>query len=421
MTHSRIRIAIVGGGLAGATLANTLTQLQYADVEVFESAPEFSERGAAIILTSLAQKSLLRATSSAKEILSKAGAVPMRSTRVALGSGSEAGTVVFDMGNTGDPGVVIHRASLLRELLAPLPAEILHTGKKLTSLTSSDTGVLLKFEDETCDHFDAVIGADGVFGTVRRHVIGDDAFEKYAASPAGFWDCRNLVPYEEAKEKLGEQFFEQDRQYGWLGDNAFIMHDILENRTMVQCVISAVETQSPKERKVLLNREILMDTLGKWLEGPVAKGMIDLILDQPNPYGYSEWEHKATPSYKRGRVCIIGDAAHATSPWQASGASMAIEDAMILGFLFRHVSSAKDIDSAFEAFDYVRRPRCERIIHSSRHTGEIFCGQDKEVGLNLNKLRAALSSKWDVVQLDHETHEKEALDKMEEILERERG
>lgn len=80
----RIRVAIIGGGLAGAALANALFQIQHLDIEVYESAPEFSERGAAVGLTSTAQKSLQRIIPSASETLGKAGAVPMNSTRLVI-------------------------------------------------------------------------------------------------------------------------------------------------------------------------------------------------------------------------------------------------------------------------------------------------------------------------------------------------
>lgn len=187
--------------------------------------------------------------------------------------------MIFDLGNRGDPGLVVHRASLLRELLAPLPEEALRTSKKLTAITPNDAGVQVVFEDGTTGQFDAVIGADGIFGNVRQYVLGDAAAaEASAASPAGFWDCRNLVPYEKAKSVLGDEYFEKDRQFGWVGDKAFIMHDILENRTMVQCVISAIETDPPKDRKRRLIREGLLETLGSWLDGPIASGMIDVRM-----------------------------------------------------------------------------------------------------------------------------------------------
>ena len=70
----------------------------------------------------------------------------------------------------------------------------------------------MAFKDDTVAHFDAVIGADGIFSTVRNHVLGDE-WEKHAASPAGWWDCRHLVPFEKVRVALGDESFKVDRQY----------------------------------------------------------------------------------------------------------------------------------------------------------------------------------------------------------------
>ncbi|KAI2467250.1 salicylate hydroxylase [Annulohypoxylon bovei var. microspora] len=407
---ARIRVGIIGGGLAGATIANALIVHSHIDIEVFEAAPEFSERGAAVGLSINAQNALHQIFSSAGDLLAKAGAVNMNSTRTVLGSGPVAGTLLFDIGADVDPGKILHRASLLRELLAPLPKEILHANKKLTSIKPRDNeGVEITFQDGTIEHFDAIIGADGIFGTVRNHVL-QDAAEECAASPGGFWDSRNLVPFDKAKKVLGEQYFDVDRQWGWLGDGAFILHDILEDRTMVQCIISAAEPDPPKDRKTPLTKEFLNKTLDKWLDGPIAKGIIELILDQPDPQGYSQWEHKLTKTYANGFVCVAGDAAHATTPWQGTGAGMAIEDAMVLGALFGKVTSSKDIPAAFKAYDEIRRPRCQRIIDSSRETARLFCGMNPKVGLDPDKLREVIRPRWNsVFGLDMEAHKVEAI------------
>lgn len=188
----------------------------------------------------------------------------------------------MDMGDGSpeDHTKVVHRAALLRELLAPIPAERLHASKALSEITPTAAGdVKVTFRDGKDETFHAVIGADGIFGAVRRHVL-QDAAEADAASAAGFWDCRNVVPFEKAKTVLGAEYFQEgkDRQYAWVGNGAFIMHDVLDNRENVQCVISAVEKDSPKDRKRPLTREFLETTLAEWLHGPIGKGMIDVSL-----------------------------------------------------------------------------------------------------------------------------------------------
>lgn len=189
------------------------------------------------------------------------------------GSGPKANTMILDLAGV-DPGLVVHRAALLRELLAPIPAELLHPNKKLTSMEEDANGLTLRFQDGTVDHADALIGADGIFGFVREYLLGDDPSSKPVA--AGWWDCRNLLPFEKVKEKLGADLFKDPRQYGWVGDRGFIMHDILDDGKMVQCVGCCVETDATPERKRPLDRESLEKYFASWLDGPIAKNMIDV-------------------------------------------------------------------------------------------------------------------------------------------------
>jgi len=78
----RLRVGIIGGGLAGAGVANALIQSPHLDVHVFESAPEFSERGAAVGLSANAQLALKEITPSAEDLMKRAGGVPMNSSRI---------------------------------------------------------------------------------------------------------------------------------------------------------------------------------------------------------------------------------------------------------------------------------------------------------------------------------------------------
>ncbi|KAH8896283.1 salicylate hydroxylase [Thozetella sp. PMI_491] len=412
MANQKIRVAIIGGGIAGATCANALVPLPHLDVQVFESAPEFSERGAAVGLAENAQVALQHVIPSALELLARGRAVTVNNSRVMLGSGPQAGNIVLDLADADDPGVNIHRASLLRELLAILPPDILHPSKKLQSIKEQNgDNLVLHFEDGTAGEFDVVIGADGLFSSVRNHVLQNKACE-CASSPAGFWDARALVPYEKAKAAIGDQFFERDLQYSWIGNGAVLIHDILDNRTTVQCIVSAVEKDLPHsndDRSFPLTRDVLLKTLEGWEDGPIAKPMIELILEYSNKRAYSQFEHKSTPTYVRGRVCIIGDAAHGTTPWQGSGAAMAFEDAAVLGALFGSVTTRDDLGPALCAYDAIRRPRGQRVIDSSRGTGRIFCGQDELIGLDPQKFLGAVATRWTfITELDLGRHKEEA-------------
>ncbi|KAI0015517.1 FAD/NAD(P)-binding domain-containing protein [Xylariomycetidae sp. FL0641] len=406
----RIRVGVIGGGLAGITVAVALAKHPHVDVHVYESAPQFTERGAGIGLSPLALEALDDIIPSAIDLLkTQAGAVEADAARLVIGSGPEAGALVVDLGEAA--GLTMNRAPLLQTLLSLLSEDMLHAGRRLKSLEQSDAGVAATFEDGTDAHFDAVIGADGIFSSVRDHVLGG---KEYAASPAGWWDCRHLVPFDNARAALGDESFKVDRQYAWLGDGAAMLHGLVENKTMVQCIIAVIDKSFSVDRKREVTRKSLDDALSaSWYEGPVAKGMVELIFDQESPKGYAEWEHKTTPTYANKRVCIVGDAAHATSPWQGAGAGISIEDAFLIGHLLGKISSAGEIDAAFKAFDALRRPRCQQVVDNGRRTGRLFCGQDEVAGLNAEKLSRELGLMFAPLgTLDLKSHKEDALGKM---------
>ncbi|GAW16537.1 hypothetical protein ANO14919_059670 [Xylariales sp. No.14919] len=167
---SSIKLAIIGGGLAGVTLANALAQHDHIVVHVWESTPQFRERGAAVGLDVNSQNALHHILPQASELLENAGGGPMNSTRVMAGTGAYMNQLARDHTGTKQ-GLVFYRASLLRQLLRPLPEEGLHANKKLTSIFEKDGKVEVRFTNDTSMTCDAVVGADGIFSTVRDHVL----------------------------------------------------------------------------------------------------------------------------------------------------------------------------------------------------------------------------------------------------------
>ena len=149
----------------------------------------------------------------------------------------------------------------------------------LASGVDRDDVVEINFEDGTVDRFDGVIGADGVFSVVRQFVLRDRDQATVGPSPSGFWDARKLVPYQKAKAVLGKTYLDgkSDRQYRWAGHGADLLHDVLEDRTLVQCIMSGIDDEIPADRRTVLTRERLITReLEGWLEGPIARKMIDV-------------------------------------------------------------------------------------------------------------------------------------------------
>jgi salicylate hydroxylase len=107
---------------------------------------------------------------------------------------------------------------------------------------------------------------------------------------------------------------------------------------------------------------------------------------------------------------MMGDAAHAMTPWQGSGVGQSIEDAMILGVLIKEVKEPHQLDRTFKVHDEVRRPRSQRVVASSKITGLISWNGRLDVGFDPDKIRNALAPRWDFIKcLDVKDHKRAAL------------
>jgi salicylate hydroxylase len=177
----------------------------------------------------------------------------------------------------------MQRAALLHELLEPIPLKNMHANKKLIAIDDNPQGqgLMLKFEDETTAFVEALIGADGIFGSVRSHILGANhpAVKPVAAGWAG---VVNLVPFAKAEEKLGSQWFEEHRQYGWVGPNGIIIHDLNSDGKMVQCIGTSVDHSPSNDRFKPVDRDFLDTVFADWHDGPIVKGMIDVRLLIPS-------------------------------------------------------------------------------------------------------------------------------------------
>lgn len=92
------------------------------------------------------------------------------------------------------------------------------------------------------------------------------------------------------------------------------------------------------------------------------------------PAIWAQFEQAPAPYYFQGRVAILGDAAHASTPHQGAGAGQALEDALVMCELLADdaVRSTQDIPKAFQAYDAVRRPRSQRVVRTSQEAGELY-------------------------------------------------
>jgi salicylate hydroxylase len=126
-------------------------------------------------------------------------------------------------------------------------------------------------------------------------------------------------------------------------------------------------------------------------------------------------DHLPASQYHSRNIVIMGDAAHATTPFQGAGAGQAIEDALVLSELLGRVQCLHDIEPALAAYDTVRRPRTQRVVQTSRDAMKLFAFTDGIVNGNAEKWNKAWNGRMDWIwDIDLEVHVADALEIFEQ-------
>lgn len=207
-------IAIVGGGIAGLTLAIALHH-RHVPVTLYEQAPAFGEIGAGVSFTPNAVQAMKVCHQGIYAAFEKVCTRNMWPSKQKVWfdflDGYDTGNditahkdIAFTMSNSlGQNGV--HRAHFLEEMVKLVPEGIARFGKRLNHVTESSSGKMaMSFSDGTTAEADAVIGCDGIKSRVRQIIVGDD---HPAAHPVYThkYAYRGLVPMNKAIRAIGEE------------------------------------------------------------------------------------------------------------------------------------------------------------------------------------------------------------------------
>lgn len=343
MTQSR-PIAIVGGGLAGLAAANALASLGI-KAEVFELAAALGEVGAAVNTSPNANKALM-AIGLAEKIAAVATSSPGIYTRnMQTGEFLEFRDRRKTSARYAAPYYTFHRADLLEALASGLDPRSIHLGHRLTGIEERDASVALSFANNVTIEADIVIGADGVRSVIRRALYGDDN-----PTYTGQMVWRALLKGSDVPAEV----LEPTGHIQWVGPGCHLLAYYIRGTALVNIV-----TQEDTD---------------KWVaEGWSTRGDPDeMRLSFPNPEPRlatllsivtecSKWglfTRPLTENWGRGRIQLIGDAAHAMLPNAGQGACQAFEDAYILA---RWLAAERDPVEAFANFRRIRIPRVHAV------------------------------------------------------------
>lgn len=365
------KVLIVGGGIAGMAAAIRLCEHGH-DVDLIDIDPQWRVYGAGITITGPTLRAYKRL--GLLDEIAEQGAVS-RGTRLFLFNGTPIATIDEPDIEDGVPGTggilrpVLHKIMSARVRALGVKVRL---GLTVDALVDDGLNVHVRFSDGSHDDYDLVIGADGYRSRVREFIFPDAVQPKYTGQTS--W--RVLAPRPEGADR-GEIFLGHAHSVGFTNcarDQAYLF----------------LLTADPKSTRY--DDKDLPEAMRAHLKdfgGNAGKIRDGITADSSIVYRPLESALQPKPWHK-GRIAIIGDAAHATTPHLASGAGIAVEDALILADELQR--SPDDTEQALTAFTERRFDRCKMVVESSVHIGErqIAGCQPQEIGMLMGKALGAL-------------------------------
>jgi 2-heptyl-3-hydroxy-4(1H)-quinolone synthase len=342
---------VVGGGIGGLSLARELARAGLPAV-VLERASKLTTVGAGIIMNPNAMAVLeanglaecVRARSSpylARETFDQRGRrLAIRDYRPLYADGRLA------------TGALCHRAHLHECLYDGLPAGVVHLDTRIVGLDEDGDGVRVETESGQTFAGDVLIGSDGIHSVVRTRFFG-------RSEPAylGYRSHRFVVENRDGLEHFTE-FLGHGKRVGLVpigGGQLYVWTTF----------------NSPRESRAwaLEQPQALRALFAEFADSRVRTALGG--LESIDAVVCTDIEEVHQADWARGRVALLGDAAHALTPNMGQGAGMAMEDAAVLAEeLSRAARGETDVPSALASYVTRRRPRVETIVRLSREIGE---------------------------------------------------
>ena len=348
---------IIGAGIAGLTTAMGLQRVGIEPV-LYEARPTGADETGYFLTLAVNGLDALRTLDAHRAVLAEA--FPSRTIRFQSGTGRSLGTL--PIGGTLPDGTVTHtikRGALHRALVAEARRRGIRIehGKRLLDVAQNGTpvaGVTARFDDGTEAKGDLLIGADGIWSRVRTLIDPDAPVPRYT----GLGNVGGFTRSTEVFAAPGEYIM-------IFGKRGFFGYTVSPDGEIWWFA-------NPPSPRPLTREELAATTSDQWRQRLVelfsvdATAAADVIWSTDGPLRVlNQYDLPTVPVWSRGRMVIVGDAAHAASPSSGQGASMAVEDAVTLATCLR---AHGDAPAAFAAYERARRARVERVAAQAAKT-----------------------------------------------------
>lgn len=393
-----IRVAIVGGGIGGLTLARGLIAQQLLQITVYEAAEKYLDIGAGLAFHGNAMRGLINIDQALHdEYFARATLMADRekelATTVLIGDEVEGEeNILAELGKAKGRKTVA-RADLLEGLYSLLPKDVVRFGWRLSRIEEDGGEIALAFDNGATVRADVLISADGIHSVTRKYLLGADHPAATPVNHDGWSFVMRKVPAAEAKALnpgLPNRVPIFVGYGGYLNSIPIRFGEEMTIAAFSQDLTAADTTDGPADATATRARfDKTLDNFKTWRQD--CQDLAELIRRDPSA-GWPIADHDPAPFYAKGRVCVMGDAAHATFPFNGQGAAQAIEDAAVLNALFKEVTGLEEVEAALRAYDEVRRPRSQKVAALSRQFGRMYAFIEPGVGRDLDKTRAILGA-----------------------------
>jgi 6-hydroxynicotinate 3-monooxygenase len=342
-------IAIIGAGIGGLAVAAALRQAGI-DSIVYEQAETFARVGAGIQQSPNAMK--VHRGLGIEARLRDVGYAPASS----LNRDAISGKVTNDhpLGRAveeryGAPYLTLHRGDMHAALAGIVPADTIVHGKKLVGITEHGRCVTLAFADGSTAEADLVIGADGAHSLARDYVAGPEQ-PRFTGKLA----YRTTFP----ASRLRGVDIGSPRTKWWGKDRHIVIYYVTAARDEIYFTTSQPEKAEWMTRESWSTKGDLSELRAAFLH--FHSDVQAVLAAAPEVHKWGIYERDPLPAWSKGRVTLLGDACHPMTPYMASGAAMALEDAVVLSRCLAD-DDFENIEAALRTYEAARKPRASAV------------------------------------------------------------
>ena len=350
MGVSRPNIAIVGGGIGGLFAANALIAQEF-QVSVYEQAPALGEVGAGVFLTPNSVRQLERV--GLGPAVEKWGARVGPGSRYFRHDGSPIAPVQVTDSSGWNATFGMHRADLVELLAEALPDNVVHTGHRCTGFEQRDDVARVSFSNGAVAEADVIVAADGIHSELRPYVF-PPSNPVFSGSVA----YRGVLPLERIPD------WPTDSWLMWLGKGKHFLTFPVRAGQLVNYVGFVPADQQMKESwSSPGDPNVLRREFAGW------DPRIESLLQQVEmTFRWALYDREPLPTWTRGRLTLLGDAAHPMLPHLGQGANQSIEDGMALATILARADRTT-VPAALGAYERLRRERVAQVQRGARENG----------------------------------------------------